>query len=113
MYEPITAAEMRRSFWNSALNKRRADIWMSDPGQPALKIIAEVAEEHGVSVAALLGPCKVRELAVPRMLAYHRIRAELGYSYPRIGRIFKRDHSTIIYGVRRVREWQAAQVGAA
>ncbi|MCW2405055.1 chromosomal replication initiation ATPase DnaA [Sphingobium sp. B1D7B] len=39
-----------------------------------------------------------------RIAAYRLIREELKYSYPRIGRIMRRDHSTVMSGIRRANE---------
>ena len=66
----------------------------------AKTIIAEVAAAHDVTTAELLGPRRFKRLVEPRRIAMIRIREELGYSFPRIGQIFDRDHSSIIWNVR-------------
>jgi len=63
-------------------------------------IIAEVAKETGISVADILGPRRLAPVAAARRIAMQRIRNELGYSYPQIGRMFDRDHSTCIWACR-------------
>lgn len=73
------------------------------PPQPrrfGKQIIAEVAKETGISVADILGPRKLAPIAAARRIAMQRIRNELGYSYPQIGRMFGRDHSTAIWACR-------------
>lgn len=70
------------------------------PRPLAKTIIAEVAAAHKVSTADLLGPRRFRPLAIARREAMIRIRQELGYSFPRIGQIFDRDHTSIIWNVR-------------
>jgi hypothetical protein len=73
------------------------------PPQPrrfGKQIIAEVAKETGVSVADILGPRRLAPIAAARRIAMQRIRNELGYSYPQIGRMFGRDHSTAIWACR-------------
>lgn len=68
---------------------------------PAAKtIIRDVAREHGVSFDDILGPSRNRNVVRPRREAMHRIRQELGYSYPKIGRLFNRDHSTVLWATR-------------
>ena len=63
-------------------------------------IIAEVAKETGISVADILGPRCLAPVAAARRIAMQRVRSELGYSYPQIGRMFDRDHSTCIWACR-------------
>jgi hypothetical protein len=69
---------------------------------PASKIIFEVAEKHGLTIADLKGEGRKVPVAIARQEAFWRLRTELGLSYPRIGTIFNgRDHSTVIHGIRR------------
>lgn len=70
------------------------------PKQPARTIIAEVAAEHQVTPADLIGHCRKPGYVKPRHIAMARIRNELGYSYPQIGKLFNRDHSSVIWAVR-------------
>lgn len=74
------------------------------PKRPTAKaILIEVASETGVSVAELKSPSRIKHIAHARFEAMRRIR-ELGFSYPQIGRILNRDHTTAINGVRRAYE---------
>lgn len=43
-----------------------------------------------------------------RHIAFYICREEFGWSYPRIGRIFSRDHSTILHGINKVKDALAA-----
>lgn len=70
------------------------------PKKFAREIIAEVATSHGLLMADLVGKPKVHSLIEPRRAAMKRVRAELGYSYPQIGRLFNRDHTTVMYALR-------------
>jgi chromosomal replication initiator protein len=65
------------------------------------RIIFDVAEKHGVSVALMLSPCRDRAFVNAREEAYRRLRDDLGYSYPKIAKIFSRDHSTIVHACHR------------
>ena len=71
------------------------------------EIIASVADAFMVSVDDLMGPRSFRTLAWARQAAYLIIRKERGLSYPQIGQIFNRDHSTIIYGCRAAKQRKA------
>lgn len=48
-------------------------------------------------------PLGTRATYRPRQIAYFLARESTGYSYPRIGLYFSRDHTTILEGVRRIR----------
>lgn len=75
-----------------------------------------VACKHGVPVAALRAPSSVANsridaIAIPRHEAFWLARQQLRpdgspkYSLPMVGRFFGgRDHSTVLYGVRRHRD---------
>jgi chromosomal replication initiator protein len=96
MIEPITAEEMRSAF---------AQYGSRSTGRKRAKaIIDEVALYWDVSSEDLLGPCRARDFTTPRFEAMHRMREELGFSYPHIGRVFNRDHTSVLHGIRR---WKA------
>ena len=70
-----------------------------------MAIIEEVARAHGVRVADILGPCRERPLVKARHEAIRRVhQARPNMSTPEIGRMFNRDHKTILsaLGGRRV-----------
>ena len=65
-------------------------------------IVAQVAARHGIAASTLLARTKVNSHA--RHEAMYEIRTQIGKplaSYPWIGRKMGRDHSTVMYGVRR------------
>lgn len=63
-------------------------------------ILSETAAKHGVNPAFILTPYRWRKLAHARHEAMYRARMELGLSYPKLGVLFARDHSTCLHGVR-------------
>jgi chromosomal replication initiation ATPase DnaA len=65
------------------------------------RIIFDVAEKHGCSVVNMLSPCRDTVFVNARQEAYRRLRDELGYSYPKIAKIFSRDHSTVVHACNR------------
>jgi chromosomal replication initiation ATPase DnaA len=86
------------------------------PARPrplAKTIIAEVAAAHDITPADILGPRRFPHLVEARREAMSRVRKELGYSYPQIGRIFNRDHSSVIWSLRGGRFNQPKQERAA
>ena len=67
-------------------------------------IIRFVAHHYGVRVAELKGRSNRRSIALPRQVAMFLIREILGLSYPEIGRVFSKHHSTVIYAVDSVQK---------
>lgn len=63
----------------------------------AADIIRFVAHHYGIRVADLKGRSNRRSIALPRQVAMYLIREILSLSFPEIGRIFSKHHSTVIY----------------
>lgn len=65
------------------------------------RIIAETAARHGMRYRDLIAPRRtLREVQV-RHEAMYLIARDTDYTLPQIGRLFQRDHTTIINGIRR------------
>lgn len=62
-------------------------------------VLAGVSEAFGIPVEDILGPSREQRLVLARNAAYLIARRMTGMSYPQVGRVFNRDHSTIIAGV--------------
>jgi len=69
---------------------------------PVTALQQSVATHYGYTLEELLGPRRNRTLAKARHVAMLLARQQ-GLSYPELGRAFRRDHSTVISGVRSVR----------
>jgi chromosomal replication initiation ATPase DnaA len=67
------------------------------------RYVSDVCLEHGVTVREVLSSTHRRAPTRCRHHIWHGIRTDpaLHYSYPDLGRIFNRDHSTILQGVRK------------
>jgi chromosomal replication initiator protein len=87
---PISV-ELVRSALAELLPQERANT----PGD----IIRFVAHHYGVRVSDLKGRSNRRSIALPRQVAMFLIREILGLSYPEIGKVFSKHHSTVIYAV--------------
>lgn len=69
---------------------------------PAAKVLSEVSERHGISLADLTGDCRDREMAWPRQEAYYLLTKVHGYDTKTVGKfIGGRDHTTISSGARK------------
>jgi hypothetical protein len=68
-------------------------------------VAREVALKHNVRLEDMLGPMRSKSLVKARHEAFFRCRSEVTrnnfpVSYPEIGRLFHRDHTTVLYGIR-------------
>ena len=79
---------------------RRASVPRSHLLTEAIQqIIAEVARIHGIEVAWIMSHNRLPVVVVARFECYWRLR-RLNQSYPAIGKITNRHHSSVIGGVR-------------
>lgn len=67
---------------------------------PTGEFLRGVCELTGIEMAWLLGPARRRQVSEPRFIAFWGLRHLAGLSYPQIGKLMRRDHSTVIYGAR-------------
>lgn len=72
------------------------------PRPEADDILVEVASAFSVQVSQLLGRSKVRDIVRPRHVAMFLVRKHTGASFPAIGRRFRRDHTTVQNGCRKI-----------
>lgn len=67
-------------------------------------IIGVVAEHYGLTREQLLSKSRKPTLSQPRQVAMLMVRILTGLSYPAIGREFRRDHSSVMYGCSIIEE---------
>lgn len=78
---------------------------MNETATPTLRDIeAAVCARFGLTPQILRGPKKQRGIARPRQIAMYLAREMTPLSYPRIAAWFNRDHTTVLFGERRVRQ---------
>jgi len=66
--------------------------------QPKWKrILTKVCRKHGVSVKDVLSSSRFRNVTRARQEAVYHVIIETGLTYPAVGRLFNRDHSTAIH----------------
>lgn len=73
---------------------------MITPRQKNLNDIKEIAEDHRLTLEDILGTSRHKYLVMVRRKCVVMLR-EKGYSTTEIGRIMKRDHSTIVHALQR------------
>lgn len=72
--------------------------------QEILSVACEVAAKHGVPIELLIGTSCSKRIAHIRHEAYWVCYFKLGHSYTSIGRVFRKDHASVIYGVKKYQE---------
>lgn len=79
----------------------RGLIEVPPPPAAMMRDIANrVAGRHSLTMADLSGRSKSRHIAIARQEAMWEVWQTTGYSFPRIGAFFKRDHTTVLHNVR-------------
>ncbi|MGH3522578.1 MAG: chromosomal replication initiator protein DnaA, partial [Mycobacterium sp.] len=73
----------------------------------AATIMASTAEYFDTTVEELRGPAKTRALAQSRQIAMYLCRELTDLSLPKIGQAFGRDHTTVMYAERKIRDGMA------
>ena len=91
----LTVANVTRCIKD--MYKGRADTLPT----PSL-IIAEVARFHNLDADILRSPAKNKGTNEARQLAMYLIRKLTNLSLPDIGKEFKRDHTTVLHGIKKV-----------
>ncbi|MEQ8226699.1 MAG: helix-turn-helix domain-containing protein [Rhodospirillales bacterium] len=74
-------------------------------------IVRQVSRETGVAESDILSDSRLRRISVARHAAYFLARELTGFSFPQLGRRFRRDHSTVIHGHARCMELMAVSEG--
>jgi chromosomal replication initiation ATPase DnaA len=78
-------------------------IAITTPAQFTRVIVESVAARHGVSVADIFSPCRLRPIVDARHEAIAEVcEARPHWSYPTVGRLFGRDHTTIMSALERL-----------
>jgi PHD/YefM family antitoxin component YafN of YafNO toxin-antitoxin module len=82
----------------SVIGADHQEMVLSTP-QKLKKILAEVAQSHGVSINDLLAHRRFHDLVVARQEFCYRAYSETTWSLPRIGGFMGRDHTTILWAI--------------
>lgn len=74
------------------------------PMAPSRRILREVCKEHGLLVENVTGPRRFLPLVKCRTEIAARVAKETKLSFPQIGALLGKDHTTIIMAIRRWNE---------
>jgi len=87
-------------WWKDA-KRVHADMQAFQAGNNARRIIREVSEQYGVSTLDILSPRRLGSIIKARHAVVYRMRTQTAMSFPRMGRILKRDHSSLVHSYNR------------
>ncbi|HEY64038.1 MAG TPA: chromosomal replication initiator protein DnaA [Caldilineae bacterium] len=71
---------------------------------PPEQLIAQVAQFFGLSAEQLTGRGRNKEVSLARQMLMYLLRNDYDFSYPQIGHLLNRDHTTVMHGVEKMRE---------
>lgn len=101
---PVTTQTMIEERLPSRKRRRSA---AAPPGFPtfgkAWPILKQIADEHDLDAADILSDRRFHRLVRARRAAFAAL-VQAGYSLSATGRLMRRDHTTVLYGMRKVRE---------
>ena len=94
MIHPITAEQMQRDY-----AKARRVFPKPERHVTAKDLARQFARDHGIPVRDFFGNSRAWEISHPRQDFWASLHLEVGIGYAAIGRMFKRDHTTVMHGV--------------
>lgn len=65
-------------------------------------MITEIEKRLNISADEILGNNRKMDVSIVRQLYWKLLKEKKGFSYSEIARLNGRDHSTIVYGIKRV-----------
>jgi chromosomal replication initiation ATPase DnaA len=83
---------------------------LTDQGYQKSKVVHAVADRFGVTLAELRGRRRWRRLTEPRHIAAWLL-WQAGETFEAIGQELNRDHSTMVYAVRKVERKRKGDLG--
>lgn len=74
----------------------------TEPQRVDWRTIAQsIADAHGVAMKEIIGDCRAKRIQPARQELYYRMVVERGLSLNEAARLLNRDHTSILYGLRR------------
>lgn len=76
------------------------------------RVIGLVADYYHVDCGELVGPSRAKHLTTARKVAYRLVHDRCGMSWPTVGMLFQRDHTTCLRGAMHCDELVAKLIGS-
>lgn len=71
-------------------------------------IVDQVVKKHGVTLDLMIGETRRKDVYLARWELFARLYEETGMSLPQIGKLVRKDHSTVFQGIKRYYEMRDA-----
>ncbi|MGN1030665.1 MAG: chromosomal replication initiator protein DnaA [Butyricicoccaceae bacterium] len=84
-----------------------ADIFKENPGlnpTPEM-ILREVSNYFSIPVEKLKGSGRSKDMVLPRQVAMYLVRELTNFSLPEIGKVFSRDHTTVLHSINKIENY--------
>jgi len=94
--------ELKMTHWT--VPSRKLDGSLYSDQKKASKIIDEICEFYGLTQAQVKGKCRLRGYVKARFVAMFMLRTRTGLTLKEIGRMFHRDHTSIIHAIKTINE---------
>ena len=98
---------MERAIDLSLAKEAVTDIFKENPGlnpTPDM-IIREVSRYYCIPVEKLQGSGRSKDMVLPRQVAMYLVREMTEYSLPEIGKVFSRDHTTVLHSINKIENY--------
>jgi hypothetical protein len=69
-----------------------------------VRVLRAVAEHHEIDPSEILSTCRKRHINRARFEVFYRLRMDLNFSYTKIAQLMKRDHTSVLHGVLRMKQ---------
>lgn len=107
-YEDMLKEKMEMETQKKALFNIQKSRAISGPMKTRNKIIDLVSKKRGYTLEEMKEKTRRGDLVAARNHCYHELYEGTSLSYSGIGRIFKRDHSTVLHGIKKHKKSLAA-----
>lgn len=87
---------------NRAIEEVRGSDEALVPTPP--KIIQAVANYYSIPVEQIVGSRRSKDTVQPRQVAMYLVRELTNYSLPEIGKVFSRDHTTVLHSINKIED---------
>jgi len=68
---------------------------------PWKQVVLDVCKRHRVTFKDVLGESRVHKIVAARQEVYYRLKTERNMSFSAIGKRLNKDHSTVMYGIKK------------
>ncbi len=98
---PLRDSELKELLANSQITSSTISININSQ-LTSKKIVDSIEKVFSVSKEEIMGKIRISNVALARQIAMYLCKTELKLSYPVIGKIFKRDHTTAMHAYKTI-----------